>query len=172
MTEEEGIRDGAPQGFGVTFTPGRAPRYRLRMDARGIVERRRLSFGGAAALYDSIRPGYPREAAIRMLGPERRRVADIGAGTGILSRVLLELGHEVVAIEPDAEMRRTLIERTPDLRVLEVRRSRFRLRRVASMPSRQRRRIILTRRLHMRRSHGCYAPAAASLPYGTCAMSR
>ena len=47
------------------------------------------------------------------------RVADLGAGTGIFSRVLAGLGHRVVAVEPDAGMREALHARAPALEVLE-----------------------------------------------------
>ena len=69
------------------------------------------SFGTAAELYDRIRPRYPVEAIQWALAPLGRgvwRVADVGAGTGILTRVLLAFGHEVVAVEPDDQMRRLL----------------------------------------------------------------
>lgn len=33
------------------------------------------------------------------------KVADIGSGTGIFSKLLLDAGHEVFAVEPNAEMR-------------------------------------------------------------------
>jgi SAM-dependent methyltransferase len=69
---------------------------------------RALSFGRAAALYDAVRPSYPDEAirwALAPLGPGRHRVADVGAGTGILTRVIASLGHDPVAVEPDQLMR-------------------------------------------------------------------
>jgi len=66
---------------------------------------RRLSFGPAADLYDRVRPRYPIEALNWMLGDRPISVVDLGAGTGILSRQLAELGHEVIAVEPDAGMR-------------------------------------------------------------------
>ena len=73
----------------------------------------RLSFGPAAGLYDRVRPRYPVEALRWMLTVEPHgsgplRVVDLGAGTGILTRQLLELGHDVVAVEPDAGMRAKL----------------------------------------------------------------
>jgi SAM-dependent methyltransferase len=83
-----------------------------------MIERRRLSFGAAADLYDRIRPSYP-EAAVRfLLGDERRRVADLGAGTGIFTRLLASLGHDVVAIEPDEGMRQQLQQRSPEIETL------------------------------------------------------
>jgi SAM-dependent methyltransferase len=82
-------------------------------------ERRRQSFGRAAALYDRARPAYPCEAIEWMLGPEPLRVVDLGAGTGIFSRELAALGHSVTAVEPDAQMRRRLALASPGVEVLE-----------------------------------------------------
>ena len=72
----------------------------------------RLAFGSAAELYDSIRPSYPSEAARWMVGDTPRRIVELGAGTGIFTRVLLASGHKVVAVEPDAEME-ALLARSP-----------------------------------------------------------
>ncbi|GAA5197386.1 class I SAM-dependent methyltransferase [Microbacterium jejuense] len=74
-----------------------------------------LSFGAAAGAYESGRPDYPREAVDWMLEPVRQhdralRVADVGAGTGKLTRTIVEAGAEVVAVEPDPEMLATLRE--------------------------------------------------------------
>ena len=73
------------------------------------------SFGGAAAVYEAGRPDYPADAVRFLLEPlgERPRVADVGAGTGKLTRVLAGLGADVVAVEPDAEMLRTLAASVP-----------------------------------------------------------
>lgn len=107
----------------------------------------RLSFGVAADDYDQYRPHYPPAALAWALsgvmsgerpraaapdghatsaghGPadgapgERRRVADLGAGTGILTRDLLALGHEVVPVEPDPGMRDRLARSTPGTHAL------------------------------------------------------
>ncbi|MEU4566389.1 class I SAM-dependent methyltransferase [Micromonospora sp. NPDC023956] len=75
-----------------------------------------LSFGTAAAEYDRFRPRYP-EAALRWalagLAPSAR-IVDLGAGTGILTRSLLALGHPVDAVEPDPGMRARFAATTPD----------------------------------------------------------
>jgi SAM-dependent methyltransferase len=89
------------------------------VDDRSAARRRQaLSFGPAAGLYDGIRPGYPEAAAawaLAPLGPGRWRVADIGAGTGIMTRLLASLGHRVVAVEPDPGMRAQLARRSPEI---------------------------------------------------------
>jgi len=71
------------------------------------------SFGTAAGRYDLYRPTYAEDAVIWALGEARSRVADLGAGTGILSRVLRRLGHDVVAVEPDELMLARLVEVSP-----------------------------------------------------------
>ncbi len=67
---------------------------------------RRQVFGEAVEAYDSARPGYPDTAVGWCIGqPESPiRVVDLGAGTGKLTRTLLSLRHEVVAVEPDEKM--------------------------------------------------------------------
>jgi SAM-dependent methyltransferase len=78
-----------------------------------------LSFGAAAAAYDAHRPSYPAEALEWALGSTPLRVVDLGAGTGIMTRVLVGLGHEVVAVEPDERMREQLARTTPGVTALE-----------------------------------------------------
>ncbi|MGP3536228.1 class I SAM-dependent methyltransferase [Microbacterium sp. RD1] len=78
-------------------------------------EELRTSFGAAASTYEAGRPDYPVAAVEWMLAPARLgdhalRVADVGAGTGKLTRVVRDLGAQVVAIDPDAAMLRTLRE--------------------------------------------------------------
>src|SRR5580658_3596728 len=56
--------------------------------------------------YARFRPSYPAEIIAAVLdGYAVPRVADIGAGTGISSRLLAEAGARVIAIEPNAAMR-------------------------------------------------------------------
>jgi SAM-dependent methyltransferase len=77
---------------------------------------RALSFGPAAELYDRVRPNYPLEAlawALDPLGPGAWRIGDIGAGTGIMTRLIIAAGHQVVAVEPNVQMRKRLLDTTP-----------------------------------------------------------
>jgi SAM-dependent methyltransferase len=79
---------------------------------------RARSFGAAVEEYERARPGYP-DAAIDWLLPEgARTVLDLGAGTGKLTRSLVERGLEVVAVEPLAEMRASLTASLPEVRAL------------------------------------------------------
>jgi len=66
---------------------------------------RRVSFGPAAAAYAAGRPSYPLEAIRWALPDGARTVLDLAAGTGKVTERLLELGLDVHAVEPLAEMR-------------------------------------------------------------------
>jgi ubiquinone/menaquinone biosynthesis C-methylase UbiE len=66
-------------------------------------------FGAGAAAYEAARPGYPDEA-IDVLADEvgigpGTKVCDLAAGTGKLTRRLVDLGARVTAVEPVAAMR-------------------------------------------------------------------
>lgn len=67
-------------------------------------------FTGLADVYSKFRPGYPEALADWMYGEagfsETSTVADVGAGTGIFSRVMLNRGSAVIAVEPNGDMRR------------------------------------------------------------------
>jgi SAM-dependent methyltransferase len=61
--------------------------------------------------YVRYRPGYPAEV-LQLLGEKcsltpQSIVADIGSGTGALSRMFLENGNHVFAVEPNAAMRKS-----------------------------------------------------------------
>ncbi|MBT1635648.1 class I SAM-dependent methyltransferase [Clavibacter michiganensis] len=88
-------------------------------DAPGTPTRSDLasSFGAVADQYDRVRPGYPDAAVDWMLPAGSRRVVDLGAGTGKLTRLLAARGLAVTAVEPDAGMRRVLAESAPDVDV-------------------------------------------------------
>jgi SAM-dependent methyltransferase len=71
------------------------------------------SFGAAAAAYERGRPPYPRQALDWVLPAGAVRVADLGAGTGKLTRQLAGRGLAVVAVEPLAGMREQLRRAVP-----------------------------------------------------------
>ena len=73
-------------------------------------QRRRLSFGATADAYHRFRPSYPREAVEWALGTRPLEVAEIGAGTGLMTEVLIGAGHTVHAVEPDPGMCRQLVQ--------------------------------------------------------------
>ena len=66
-------------------------------------------FTGRADDYVRYRPNYPQAAIDRVLAglgpPERLTVADVGAGTGISAHLLAHRACQVIAIEPNADMR-------------------------------------------------------------------
>jgi SAM-dependent methyltransferase len=78
------------------------------------------SFGTVASGYAALRPTYPADAVEFLLGPDSspRRVLDLGAGTGLLSEVVRDLGHEVLAVDPSAEMLAQLRDRLPGVRAV------------------------------------------------------
>lgn len=63
-------------------------------------------FGACADVYDRVRPGYPEELfdclAERL--PREAAVVEVGAGTGIATRVMRARGWSVTALEPDPDM--------------------------------------------------------------------
>jgi SAM-dependent methyltransferase len=84
---------------------------------------RAARFGEVADRYERARPLYP-EAALSELAVRCRLrpgtpVADLGAGTGKLTRQLVAVGADVVAIEPAAGMRRRLQAGVPGVTVLD-----------------------------------------------------
>jgi len=72
-------------------------------------------FSDRADYYVKYRPSYPKEAIDFMYGAlgfsGRSVIADVGSGTGILTKLLLERGSTVYAVEPNRQMRE-LAERT------------------------------------------------------------
>ena len=82
-------------------------------------DQRRLSFGEEAASYDTYRPEYaPRSIDWVLDGASRpvHDVADIGAGTGKLTRALAARGLSITAVEPDPEMLASLLASAPGVR--------------------------------------------------------
>ncbi|MFF2657154.1 class I SAM-dependent methyltransferase [Kitasatospora sp. NPDC058032] len=78
------------------------------------------SFGGVAAEYDRARPSYPQELfdeLERLSGRGLRgaRVLDVGAGTGISTRLLAGRGADVVGVEPSAGMAARFLASGPGL---------------------------------------------------------
>jgi SAM-dependent methyltransferase len=88
-------------------------------DTRNAAQRRRQasSFGAAAAAYERGRPPYPAEAVDWLLPEGATRVLDLGAGTGKLTRQLLDRGLDVTAVEPSEGMREQLAHAVPGVPV-------------------------------------------------------
>lgn len=86
-----------------------------------IPEEAARGFELGAAAYEHGRPGYPAAAIARLadeldLGPERV-IVDLAAGTGKLTRSLVGLGADLVAIEPVVGMREQLKRAVPGVDV-------------------------------------------------------
>ncbi len=86
--------------------------------------RRAASFGIGADTYERSRPAYPPEAVDWLLpdilrralpDPATRRVLDLGAGTGKLTRQLASRGVDLVAVDPSAGMLAELRRLLPDI---------------------------------------------------------
>ncbi len=80
-------------------------------------------FEAGAAAYEAARPGYPDEA-IAVVRDEAgvgatTRVLDLAAGTGKLTRRLVELGASVLAVEPVVAMRSQLSLVLPDIEAVD-----------------------------------------------------
>lgn len=73
------------------------------------------SFGAVADAYDRGRPSYPAEAVEWLMAGEARIVLELGAGTGKLTRELVDQGHAVFATEPDEAMLEVLRTRVPEV---------------------------------------------------------
>ncbi len=81
-------------------------------------QRRSGSFGGVASHYERYRPG-PHAAAVDWILPAPvGTVVDLGAGTGALTRLLIDRADQVIAVEPDDRMRSVLTEEIPDARAV------------------------------------------------------
>jgi SAM-dependent methyltransferase len=70
------------------------------------------SFQDGGEHYERVRPGYPAESADWLVPAGAQDAADIGAGTGKFTALLVERGLHTVAVDPSADMleqlRRTL----------------------------------------------------------------
>jgi SAM-dependent methyltransferase len=71
-----------------------------------------------AAEYAVRRSSYPPELVPFLTGGGARRVLDLGAGTGLLTELLVAAGHDMVAVDPSAAMLEQLARRLPDVPVV------------------------------------------------------
>ncbi len=88
-----------------------------KMTAMTVDPRAASGFATNADSYERGRPGYPAAAIAALaaefgLGPAST-VLDLAAGTGKLTRVLVSLAGQVVAVDPSAGMRAELARRVP-----------------------------------------------------------
>ena len=79
------------------------------------------AFGSRAEEYERGRPGWPADAIARLIERfDARTVLDLAAGTGKLTRVLVEHADEVIAAEPVDGMRHVLERRVPAAHVVNA----------------------------------------------------
>ena len=82
------------------------------------------AFAGVADVYDQARPDFPPEpidwAWQRLELGEGETVVDLAAGTGKLSQSLVGRAARLIAVEPQAEMRRVLAERVPAAEIVDA----------------------------------------------------
>ena len=75
-------------------------------------------FSDRVEAYVQYRPGYPDEMLDYVYDAagfsSNRLIADIGSGTGIFSRLLLERGSRVYGVEPNEAMREAALEQLGD----------------------------------------------------------
>jgi SAM-dependent methyltransferase len=81
-------------------------------------DRRELSFDGVADEYEQTRPTYPPALLDALPLDADAAVLDLGAGTGKLTRVLVERYRDVTAVEPLANMRAMLERVVPGVAAL------------------------------------------------------
>jgi SAM-dependent methyltransferase len=93
-------------------------------DADPAVQARlgRVGFETGSDVYERSRPGYPPEAVDHLATTiglaSGRRVLDLAAGTGKLTRQLVPYGVECVALEPSPSMREVFSRVVPDVPVV------------------------------------------------------
>lgn len=72
-------------------------------------------FDDVASIYEKYRPSYPEEYLNYLISKcnlnKNSVVADIGAGTGIFTKQLLDKNLKVIAVEPNDKMRKVLEEK-------------------------------------------------------------
>jgi MOSC domain-containing protein YiiM/SAM-dependent methyltransferase len=88
-----------------------------------IHEQAAKGFAAGVDAYERGRPDYSPEAVARLvselgLGPGKR-LLDLAAGTGKLTRQLVDTGAEIVAVEPIAEMRAKLEATVPGVEAIQ-----------------------------------------------------
>ncbi|MCI5904955.1 MAG: class I SAM-dependent methyltransferase [Oscillospiraceae bacterium] len=78
-------------------------------------------FSGKAEIYDKYRPSYPTELTDWLYIKTRAQtVADIGAGTGKFTKLLLDKPWKVTAVEPNRDMLVILQRNVPQAKAIEA----------------------------------------------------
>ncbi|WP_044568568.1 class I SAM-dependent methyltransferase [Arthrobacter sp. M2012083] len=77
------------------------------------------SFQDGGEHYDRVRPGYPADSVDWLLPPGAQSAADLGAGTGKFTALLVERGLAVTAVDPSTDMLEQLRKAHPQVNALE-----------------------------------------------------
>lgn len=77
------------------------------------------SFQDGGEHYDRVRPGYPLDSLEWLLPEGAKTAADLGAGTGKFTALLVDHGLEVAAVDPSTDMLEQLRKTFPDVTALE-----------------------------------------------------
>jgi len=80
-----------------------------------LLKAQAASFGAAATIYERARPSYPEDALDWLLPHGARRVLDLAAGTGKLTRLIAKRDLEVEAVDPSEGMLAELEQVLPDV---------------------------------------------------------
>ena len=94
----------------------------LRGGPRLLQDRRRelgQSFQDGGEHYDRVRPGYPVDSADWLIPRGAETAADIGAGTGKFTALLVARGLDTVAVDPSADMLEQLRRAVPGVTAVE-----------------------------------------------------
>jgi SAM-dependent methyltransferase len=76
-------------------------------------------FDPVAELYATARPSYPKQAVDWLIGQHAGTVVDVGAGTGLFTRLLDGRARTVIAVEPSTAMLTALRAALPGVEAVE-----------------------------------------------------
>lgn len=78
-------------------------------------------FSGKADDYDRYRPSYPSELVDWLFAKTNAKtVADIGAGTGKFTKLLVPKAEKVIAVEPNDDMLKKLYRNVPTAQIIKA----------------------------------------------------
>jgi SAM-dependent methyltransferase len=78
-----------------------------------------MTFQDGGEHYDRVRPGYPLDSVDWLVPASARDVADVGAGTGKYTALLVHRGLRVTAVDPSTDMLEQLRRVLPAVTALE-----------------------------------------------------
>ncbi|MBV8933496.1 MAG: class I SAM-dependent methyltransferase [Kutzneria sp.] len=84
-----------------------------------MIEARARGFGTIAGEYATVRVPMRTAALEWLVASPRQSAVEIGAGTGLFTRLLATVADSVLAVEPDERMRAEFLVRDPRVRVVD-----------------------------------------------------